>query len=518
MNKQRKELSYLELSNLLEKEKNLKGLEKRYYNFLPDVCTMSEHTQIEELNKGSITKIGRSRLRTTKRKLIELGLLQLELLPNGKRNNLKHKLLKTIPINILYEEGEREERRKEKDYKKIKKIVRKEEIKENNEFDDIEEPLNIPYFLEDDVFEYSDYTIDIDWNLLQSYTAEDLNRMSKLELVQLYMNCGFVVLPTHYPIFTDDGVKCSCKEGFDCLTKGKHSKVYYKKINSFNYQYYNKRHLDYFKKNPDVNIGFKVIGYSALDVDNRHGGDRSLAVLCDEYNIDFSGTLTVKCSNGQHIYLNNRYLKNNAGVVGDSGLDVRSEGGFLVAPGSVHKSGTIYQWNLISNPSTAPAVWFESALDNEKSDFDDEQSDFDNNQLDSANNDSDLDSPNDESNIELDSETNQSKTDINQKKTKSSFSKDLVKSKLLDIKLPKTLTSDYVIREGARELTLFKWGCSQRGRGATADEIYDILLTIRDTYCEAGSEPVTDAEIKSIADSVAQYPTNEEKLSMELKA
>jgi hypothetical protein len=501
MNEQTTELNYLELRELKEKEKNLVGIEKRYYNLLPDECWMSEHTQLERLNKGSNTKVGRSRLRTTKRKLIEQGLLQLELLPNGKRNNLKHKLLKTIPINILYEAtsdmGERDNDIKhiiDKTYNKI------EDIKENKEFEDREESFHIPYLLEDNGFDYGDCTIDIDWYLLQRYTAEDLNRMSKIELVQLYMDCGFVVLPTHYPIFTDKGVKCSCKKEYDCPNKGKHSKVYYKDINSFNYQYYNERHLNYFKKNPDVNIGFKVMGYSVLDVDNRHGGDQSLKRLSSEYNINFSHSLTVNCSNGQHIYLNNINLKNTAGVVGD-GLDIRSEGGFLVAPGSVHKTEKTYEWNLIGKPSTIPAEWVEPK-------FDDKESDFDN---------IELDTDKDESNIELDFDKNESNTYKNKENTRSSFSSEPVKTRRQDIKLPFKLTADYRIPEGQRGLTLFGWACRRRGKGANAEELYEFLIVVRDTYCEAGDAPVTDAEIKSIASSASKYPTNEEKRSMGLK-
>ncbi len=82
---------------------------------------------------------------------------------------------------------------------------------------------------------------------------------------------------------------------------------------------------------------------------------------------------------------------------------------------------------------------------------------------------------------------------------------------LKDIKLPSQLTSDYVIRDGERGLTLFKWACRERGRGANAEQLFDILITIRNTYCEEGDEPVTDEEIRQVANSVARYPTNAEK-------
>jgi hypothetical protein len=75
----------------------------------------------------------------------------------------------------------------------------------------------------------------------------------------------------------------------------------------------------------------------------------------------------------------------------------------------------------------------------------------------------------------------------------------------------KKLTSDYVINEGERELTLFKFGCRERGKGENSEEIYEFLISIRDTFCEIGDEPITDLEIRDIANSAASYPTNKEK-------
>lgn len=168
----------LEKQQIAEKVKNLVGIEKRYYEFLPDTCWMSEETQAKRL------KIGRTKLRRIKNKLIQDGLLQLQIQPNGKRKNLKHVIQKSYPIILKREES-----------------------------------LLSRYCLEDDKF---DYQPEIDWSLLQQHTAEDINAMDKIAKVELYMDCGFIVLPTHYSIFTPDGVECSCKLGINCSSKGKH--------------------------------------------------------------------------------------------------------------------------------------------------------------------------------------------------------------------------------------------------------------------------------------------------------
>jgi hypothetical protein len=411
---------------LEEKIKNLIGVEKWYYELLPDECWMSEDSQVKALQDKGVN-IARTKLRRVKNTLIEEGLLQLKTLPNGNRKNLKHKLRKTYPIRL----GEREE-----SYTR--------------------------YTPEDD--EYT-HIYNIQWSLLQSFTAPEINSMDRIDRIQLYMDCGFIVLPTNYPVFTENGVECSCSKGINCSNKGKHPIHRYKYIDPFNYECMKDRYLDEFKDNPNLNIGFKVMGYSVLDVDNKNGGDKSLAQLLRDFEINFDHVISVNCSNGKHIYASNMHLKNTAGVVGD-GLDVRSEGGFIVAPGSVHKSKTVYQWNEIGEVATMPEDWFYRETDeNEIS--------------------SDKKSPN----------------RSNQKAGK----------KLKDIELPKDLT-DYVIKEGDRELTLFKWACRERGNGANAEQLFDKLVTIRDTYCEEGEEPVTDDDIRNLADDVAsRYVPNTEK-------
>jgi putative DNA primase/helicase len=225
------------------------------------------------------------------------------------------------------------------------------------------------------------------------------------------------------------------------------------------------RYLKEFENNPNLNVGFKVTGYSVLDVDNKNGGDQSLAELLHDYEIDFNHVISVNCSNGQHIYATNTDLKNTAGALAD-GLDIRSEGGFIVAPGSVHKSGTVYQWNEIGDPATMPNDWFYTETE---------------------------------------------ENEISSGKKSSNRSNQTAGERERDIKLPKNLTSKYVIKEGYRQSTLFKWACRERGNGANAEQLFDRLVTIRDTYCEEGKEPVTDEEVREIAESASRFPTNAEK-------
>ncbi len=417
----------LSKQELEEKIKNLIGVEKRYYDFLPDECWMSEETQVKHLRAKGVN-IARTKLRRVKNTLIKEGLLLLETRTNGNRKNLKHKLRKTYPIRL----GESEE-------------------------------LYTRYTPKDE-----EYTLicNIQWDLLQKYTAQDINSMDRIDRIKLYMQCGFIVLPTNYPVFTEDGVKCSCRRGINCDSIGKHPIHGYRFINHSNYENKKDRYLKEFENNPDLNVGFKVMGYSVLDVDNKNGGDQSLAHLLREYEINMDSVISVKCSNGQHVYASNTHLKNTAGVLGD-GLDVRSEDGFVVAPGSVHKSGTLYQWNEIGEVATMPDDWFYTETE---------------------------------------------ENEISSGKKSSNRSNQATGKQLRDIKkLPGRLTTDDVIPNGERELTLFKWACRERGSGKNAEQIFDVLITIRDTYCEKGEEGVTNEQVRDIADSAAGYPTNAEK-------
>ncbi len=413
------------LEQLEKKIKNLVGIEKRYYEFLSDECWMTEETQAKGMN------IGRTKLRRVKNTLIEKGLLQLEILPNGKRKNLKHKLQKTYPIRL------REREREPGSYAR--------------------------YTVEEE--EYTQI-YNINWSILQKYTAEEINKMGSMNRIKLYVDCGFIVLPTHYPIFTENGVKCSCSEGLNCSKKGKHPIHKYKHIDPFNYESMKDQYLQEFKNNPNLNVGFKVMGYSVLDVDNRHNGDKTLAYLLDECEMEMKNVLSVQCSNGQHIYASNTHLKNTAGILGD-GLDIRSEGGFVVAPGSVHKSGTVYQWKNIDKLATMPEDWFYIETEENENSYARETSDQSNK---------------------------------------------AIGKKLNEIKLPGKLTSDYIIKEGNRQLTLFLLACRERGNGKNANQILDILISIRDNHCEKGEEPMTNDELKLIADSVAvRYLPNSQK-------
>lgn len=114
---------------------------------------------------------------------------------------------------------------------------------------------------------------------------------------------------------------------------------------------------------PQANIGIATgDGLVVLDIDNRHGGDESLADLVREVGKP-PDTVESQTGNGRHIYLHDPTGRIRTGIVdGRPGIDVKAEGGYVVAPPSRHWSGQHYQWEFSSHPDLVsvahlPPAW-----------------------------------------------------------------------------------------------------------------------------------------------------------------
>ncbi|RMD78796.1 MAG: DNA primase [Gammaproteobacteria bacterium] len=109
----------------------------------------------------------------------------------------------------------------------------------------------------------------------------------------------------------------------------------------------------WFRRWPRANVGIvtgRISGLVVLDVDPAHGGEASLARLEEAH-----GPLpeTVACrtgGGGRHLYFAHPggVVRNRAGLA--QGLDLRGDGGYVVAPPSVHLSGARYAWESGRSP------------------------------------------------------------------------------------------------------------------------------------------------------------------------
>ncbi|MFH5885320.1 phage/plasmid primase, P4 family [Halalkalibaculum sp. DA3122] len=152
---------------------------------------------------------------------------------------------------------------------------------------------------------------------------------------------NFYIVPMHFP---KSNGGCSC--GNDCRSTGKHPWIRgWPEKASRN----PKQIRSWWRRWPKANIGIacgKKSNLAVLDVDPRHNGDQSLDKLEEEIGV-FTQTTTISTGGGGfHYYF--RYpgenkMKNSVGTLGE-GLDIRSDGGLVVAPGSLHQSGHTYEW------------------------------------------------------------------------------------------------------------------------------------------------------------------------------
>lgn len=100
---------------------------------------------------------------------------------------------------------------------------------------------------------------------------------------------------------------------------------------------------------PTANVGLPTGVISEIlvfDIDPRHDGHQSLVRLVEKYG-ELTITPTVLTGgDGRHYYFRaneEAQIRNSAGALGP-GLDVRGEGGYVIAPPSVHPSGQRYRW------------------------------------------------------------------------------------------------------------------------------------------------------------------------------
>lgn len=106
---------------------------------------------------------------------------------------------------------------------------------------------------------------------------------------------------------------------------------------------------------PSANVGIATgQGVVVVDIDPRHGGDDTLVDLRSRLGPLPDTVEVITGSRGRHIYLAcaNVTVRNSAGVLGP-GVDVRGEGGYVVAPPSTHAQGA-YAWEASSRPEEVP--------------------------------------------------------------------------------------------------------------------------------------------------------------------
>lgn len=109
---------------------------------------------------------------------------------------------------------------------------------------------------------------------------------------------------------------------------------------------------------PGANVGIAtgaISGIVVLDIDARHGGDETLEALQAQYGKLPEAPTVLTGGGGLHFWLRHPggYLGNSAGKIGP-GFDVRGDGGYVIAPKSIHPSGNRYLWEVSSRINEIP--------------------------------------------------------------------------------------------------------------------------------------------------------------------
>lgn len=167
--------------------------------------------------------------------------------------------------------------------------------------------------------------------------------MSPLTRLVLWLaELGFFLVPLHA---IDAAGRCTCGD-YECRSKGKHPRTPNGSKDATNHP---ALLLHLFGEHfPNANVGIATgasAGIFVVDIDPRHGGDRALGEL-EAHHGELPVTVT-SATGGGGVHFLFRHpgvkVKNSAGIIG-SGIDIRGEGGLIVAPPSVHASGKPYTW------------------------------------------------------------------------------------------------------------------------------------------------------------------------------
>jgi hypothetical protein len=253
---------------------------------------------------------------------------------------------------------------------------------------------------------------------------------------------GWAVLPLHSPLA--DG--CSCRRP-DCTAIGKHPRT----RNGLSDATTDEQQIRaWWAKWPDANVGIltgSASGLVVIDIDNR--GDVCGGVNLAELVANFGGlpdTLTAITGTGKHLYFSHPggTVKNSTGEL-TFGVDVKADGGYVVAPPSRHANGNKYKWEDASKPVAELPEGLLTLMTTKKQ----------------------------------------------ERITKSGKERN-------------PFTEAPIITEGSRNTWLYKLGCALRGQhGKSRDEIVVVLLEYNEAKCQP---PLAEGEVITIADGVCEHP------------
>ena len=167
---------------------------------------------------------------------------------------------------------------------------------------------------------------------------------------------GWAVFPLHS--ITDEG-KCTCGNA-DCKSPGKHPRTPNGVLDASKDEAQIRAWFDKAYDVPNIGIATgKISNLVVLDIDLAKGA-HSKDLIVGGVDQTIFNTPKIKTGGGLHFYYalpQGAVIKNSASRLGQF-IDVRGEGGYVVAPPSRHASGRVYEFrNNVERLLEFPAEW-----------------------------------------------------------------------------------------------------------------------------------------------------------------
>jgi len=181
---------------------------------------------------------------------------------------------------------------------------------------------------------------------------------------------GLAVFPANWPIEHRGRVICSCRSELrgqpPCSKPAKHPHGLLVPNGLLDASTQSWQIKLWWQRAPQANLGLECTGLVVLDVDPDDDGDTSLRKLEAEHGPLPHTWRSITGRLGQHLFFRcpsdieipNVTAKNTDDPPCGAGIDVRSAGGFIIAPPSRHINGRRYCWDVDFHPSNtaiAPA-------------------------------------------------------------------------------------------------------------------------------------------------------------------
>lgn len=176
-----------------------------------------------------------------------------------------------------------------------------------------------------------------------------------------YAAAGWPVFPVHCMVMKKGERVCSCRAGAACPVKDR-AKHPHTRHGCKDATTDAAKIRAWWKKWPTANIGIATGSVSDLvvvDIDPRNGGDDTFDALVREFGAAPETPEVLTGGGGRHLY-----FRDTGGVIPSTlgpGIDIKADGGYVVAPPSVHIRGRRYAWELSALPSNIALADFPRA-------------------------------------------------------------------------------------------------------------------------------------------------------------